>query len=272
MINNCMRKTRINYNQDGRVHLDCYIHEDSDELLPAIISLPGGAFGTLVYSDKEPTAMTFYTKGFHSFVLNYSVGEYCGYPHPLDEVSWAIMQIRRHAKEWHIDHNKIILMGFSAGSTVAGMSATQWNDVRICERIGARDVSEIMPTAAIIGYGACDITHTILDNPNIVNPGIWGKLVTDRTKQMDFVYYIDQDTKPMFIWHPYFDQYVPKENPIRLANALKKTGIPYELHMYSDGYHGMSVSYNAPHKNRKDSPHPDAEQWVSQCIDWLNHL
>lgn len=265
-------KQAIHYTEDGRVNLEVYLHSNPTEPLPAIISLPGGAFGFLADTDKEPTAMTFYEKGFQAFVLNYSVGQYSGYPAPLDEISWAIWQIRSHAEEWNIDPDRVVVMGFSAGVSVAGMSATQWDMPGLYERVGAPNAESIRPNAAVMGYGACDTSGTIVDNPNVVNPGVWGKIVTDRTPELDFLYYIDENTSPMFIWQPHNDRYVPHENSIMMAEALEKAGVKHELHMFNDGYHGMSVGYNAPGYDLEDSPHPDADSWVNLCVDWLNRL
>lgn len=262
----------INYTKDGRVSLEVYLHQLTDEPLPAIIILPGGAFGYLAEKEKTPVAMTFYEKGYHVFVLNYSVAEYSAYPAPLDEVSWAIWQLRSHAQEWRLDPDKIVLMGFSAGSSVAGMSATQWNMPEVHTRIGAPDAAAIRANAVVLGYGACDTSGTIVNNPDMKNPGIWGKIVTDKTAELDFLYYVNKDTVPMFIWQPKNDQYVPLENPIMLADALKKANVAYELHMFQDGKHGMSVGYNAPGLNLADSPQPDADRWVALCVQWLQQL
>ncbi|MCD8309307.1 MAG: alpha/beta hydrolase [Clostridia bacterium] len=265
-------KKIINRTQDGRVNMEVYVNESSAKLLPAIISLPGGAFTHLSDTDKEPTAMTFYRCGFQTFVLNYSVGKYSEYPAPLDDISWAILQIRKHSIEWRVNPDKIIVMGFSAGASVAGMSATQWNITGLSERVGAADAKEIRPDAAVIAYGACNTSETIVKNPNIERPGSWGKIVTDLTPELDWLNYVDKTTPPMFIWQPAYDKYVPKENQIMLANALKENGVKYELHMFKDGYHGMSVGYNAPGYTLTDSPHPDADRWVNLCIDWLNRV
>lgn len=216
--------------------------------------------------------MTFYERGFQAFVLNYSVGEYSGYPAPLDEVSWAIWQIRGHADQWGVDSHQVIVMGFSAGVSVAGMSATQWDTPGLCERVGAPDAESIRPDAAVMGYGACDTSGTIVDNPNVVNPGVWGKIVIDRTPELDYLYYVDEQTAPMFIWEPEHDQFVPKENQTMLAQALERAGVAHELHMFKDGYHGMSVGYNAPGCDLKDSPHPDADRWVELCVEWLDRI
>lgn len=262
----------INYTSDGRVTMETFIHSDTEKPLPAIVVLPGGAFGMLDYPEGEPVARTFYDRGFHTFVLNYSVGEYSEFPNPLTEVSWAIWEIRSHAEEWNVDPDAIALMGFSAGSGVAGMSATQWDMEGLYESVGAPDAESVRPNAAVIGYGAADNTNTILDNPEATNPGIWGKIVTDRTPELDFVNYIDADTSPMFIWHTIGDRYVPLENPLMLASAMQEQGLPYEIHIFHDGYHGMSVGNNAPGESLENSSHPSADMWVPLCVNWLNDL
>lgn len=268
---NMLRET-INYTKDGRVNMEIFVHQDASEPLPAIISLPAGAFGMLAYSDKEPRVLTFYEKNFHAFVLNYSVGKYSEFPNPLDEVSWAIWQIRSHAEEWNVDPDKIVVMGFSAGSSVAGMSATQWNTPGLYERVGAPDAESIRPNAAVIGYGAADITNTILDDPSVARPGNWGKIVTDRTPELDIVNYVDENTAPMFIWHCRGDWFVPLKNPLMLAEAMQEHDLAYELHIFSDGYHGMSVGNNGPGGDLEHSDHPNADMWVPLCVNWLNHI
>ena len=98
--------------------------------------LPGGAYAFLSDTEAEPVALTFLKEGFNTFVLRYSVGKFCTYPEILEEVSKAIWAVRSRAKEWHIDPDAIVLMGFSAGACIAGMSATQWNTPGLAARLG----------------------------------------------------------------------------------------------------------------------------------------
>jgi acetyl esterase/lipase len=266
-----LRKT-INYSTDCRVNMETFIHEEAGNPRPAIIVLPGGAYGWLSDTEKEPAALTFYERGFHTFILNYSVGVYSEYPNPLNEASWAIWEIRRTAKEWGINPDGIVLMGFSAGSGVAGISATQWNIPGLYEMVGAPDAGAVRPDAAVIGYGCADNTNTILDNPKVIKPANWGKIVTDRTPQLDFVNYVSPGTPPMFIWHNRYDKYVPTENPLMLAAALQKNDLPYELHIFQEGYHGMSVGNNNPGGNLENSEYPNVDMWVPMCVNWLNCL
>jgi len=116
----------INYTNDGRVNLQTYIPDIHEgPLMPVMIALPGGAWTHLSYTEGEMVALTFVKERYVSFVLNYSVGDYSQFPNPLVEICWAISYIRQHAKEWYIDPNKIVVAGFSAGASVASMSATQ---------------------------------------------------------------------------------------------------------------------------------------------------
>lgn len=129
MIN---KKIRLFENKE--VYLTTYIHDDIGTLgtekgRGAIIILPGGAFASLSAFEAEPVALTFMQKGFHAFVLEYTVGNDCRYPDVLIECSKAIQVIRDHAAEWKINPDKVTLMGFSAGACLAGVSATQWLDM-----------------------------------------------------------------------------------------------------------------------------------------------
>ncbi|HOJ93327.1 MAG TPA: alpha/beta hydrolase [Dictyoglomaceae bacterium] len=157
----------INFTPDGRVNMKTYILDKTMNgkplpNRPAIIILPGSAFTFLSETEGEPVALTFAREGFHTFVLNYSIGEYSAFPNPLDDVSRAIWEVRRNADEWGINRDQIVVMGFSAGACVAAMSATQWNTPGLAERLGVpRD--GIKPNATVIGYGA-SLLSTIFDN------------------------------------------------------------------------------------------------------------
>ncbi len=83
----------IHFTSDGRVNMRTYIYaEQGEEKRPAIIVLPGGAYGFLSDEEGEPVALTFFEKGFNTFVLSYSVGDDSVYPNPLDDVSRAVWE------------------------------------------------------------------------------------------------------------------------------------------------------------------------------------
>lgn len=237
---------------------------------PAIIILPGGAFTFLSETEGEPVALTFAREGFHTFVLNYSIGEDSAFPNPLDDVSKAIWEVRRNADEWGVHPDQIAVMGFSAGACVAAMSATQWNTPGLAERLGVPREG-IKPNAAVIAYGA-SLLSTIFDNPDedlIVPPP--GRITADRTPQLDVVNYVGPDTVPMFLWHTRWDRFVPAINPILLAEAMCKYKIPFEMHIFQNGEHGLSVCNELfdPTGERIDK---SVSLWVPLCAMWLKNL
>jgi len=82
---------------------------------------------------------------------------------------------------------------------------------------------------------------------------------------------VNKNTPPTFIWHTYNDTCVPVENSLLFAGAMKQIGIPFELHIFDQGVHGLSVCTKESGQNAKliDS---HVGEWVELCIQWLNRL
>jgi acetyl esterase/lipase len=215
-------------------------------------------------------ALTFAKEGFHTFVLNYSVGDYSAFPNPLDDVSKAIWEVRRNADVWGIEKDSIALMGFSAGACIAAMSATQWNTPGLADRIDAPE-DGIKPNAAVIGYGA-SLLSTIFDAQDddlIVPPP--GKISADRTPELDVVNYVGPHTAPLFFWHNRYDKFVPVINPILMAEAMTKYKLPFEMHIFQNGEHGMSVN-NMLSNPSGEGLDPSVSMWVPLCSQWLRSI
>lgn len=223
-----------------------YIHDKSGQgdfqipKRPAIIVMPGGAYAFLADTEGEPVALTFMKEGCNAFVLRYSVGDDCTYPKILEEISLAIWEVRSHAEEWSIDPDAIMMMGFSAGACLAAMSATQWNTPGLAERLGA-PAEGIKPNAAVIGYGCWHNTNTIQNDPKFYNPDA-AKIAKDCTPELDFINYTGPHMPPLFIWHNRYDRYVSAVNPLMIAGRCMELDLPFELHLFQGGSHGMSVS------------------------------
>ncbi|MHB9295908.1 putative Acetylxylan esterase [Pillotina sp. SPG140] len=270
-----MLNKTINFTMDGRVNMRTYILSSLFDnrpcpKRPAIIILPGGAFTFLSDREAEPVALTFAKEGFHTFVLNYSVGDYSAFPNPLDDVSKAIWEVRRNADLWGIEKDSIALMGFSAGACIAAMSATQWNTPGLADRIDAPE-DDIKPNAAVIGYGA-SLLSTIFDAQDedlIVPPP--GKISADRTPELDVVNYVGPHTAPLFFWHNRYDKLVPVINPILMAEAMTKYKLPFEMHIFQKGEHGMSVN-NMLSNPSGEGLDPSVSMWVPLCSQWLRSI
>ena len=267
------------YTDDHRVSLTTYIHSRSTQGefqmhgRPSVIIMPGGAYAFLSDTEAEPAALTFLKEGFNTFVLRYSVGNYCTFPEILEEVSWAIWTVRSRAEEWDCDPGAVVVMGFSAGACLAAMSATQWNTPGIAEKIGAPEEG-IRPDAAVIAYAPWDNTNTIQKDPEFYNPDC-AAIALDCTPQLDFINYTGPHMPPLFIWHNRFDKYVPAVNPVMIAGRMIELGLPFELHIFQGGQHGMSVcsdlsSYSEEGKQLNDD-NPNVRMWVPMCANWIRN-
>ncbi len=266
----------INYTQDGRVNLKTYIpdvleHGFQLKKRPAIIIMPGGAWGMLSDSEGEPVALTFMKEGFCAFVLNYSIGDYSVYPNPLDEISWAIWEVRKNADSWGIDSEAIVVMGFSAGAGVAAFGATQWNTPGLCERLDIPEGGN-RPNAAVLAYGAASSTDIVAD-PEQYRPDFLGKIAKDLTPELDVVNYVGKHTPPLFIWHTRYDKYVPSDHPLRMALAMDALDLPYEVHVFQKGSHGISVSNDlAMYQAEAGIRSKNTDMWVELCKNWIYDL
>lgn len=274
MIN---KKIRLFENKE--VYLTTYIHDDIGTLgtekgRGAIIILPGGAFASLSAFEAEPVALTFMQKGFHTFVLEYTVGDDCRYPDVLIECSKAIQVIRDHAAEWKINSDKVTLMGFSAGACLAGVSATQWNDPEIAEALGV-EPTYIRPDAAVIAYGCWDNSGTIWNDPEFVNPGA-SQFPKSCPPQLDMIHYVGRHVCPLFIWHNQNDKFVPVRNALMITEKMCELKIPVELHLYTGGEHGMSVAnelaFRDEESRKLNMDNPNVSLWVEMAANWLKSL
>lgn len=119
--------------------LDCEITLGQEKNRPAVLVCPGGGYVYCSPREAEPVALSYAARGFHAFVLRYSVSKDAAGFTPLEEVDWAIGHIREHAAQWHIDPEKIAVCGFSAGGHLALASGV---------------LAKNRPNAMILGYPA----------------------------------------------------------------------------------------------------------------------
>ncbi|MBQ8588724.1 MAG: alpha/beta hydrolase [Clostridia bacterium] len=248
--------------------LTAYIIDDCTELKkskkkPAVLICPGGGYSGCSIREGEPVALQYMAAGYHAFVLNYATAPHNYYPEPFKNVSDAIVLIRDHADEWHLDSNKIAVAGFSAGGHLAATLATLWNTEPM-----KTDDRNNRPDAAILCY------PVISSDDTIAHKGSFDNLCRDDIalrKSLSLETRVTADTPPCFLWHTFDDDTVPVENSLRFATALKKAGVSCEMHIFPSGVHGLSVS------NIDTAPIPEcinkrAADWIELSVKWLNDL
>ena len=259
------------YDHDDSVTLTSYIHNDAPELnmkpRPAVIVLPGGGLSFLSEREAEPVALSFLARGCNAFVLRYSVGELGHYPLPLLDASLAVVHVRRHAQEYHIDQRRIFVAGFSAGGYVAAMLGVRWHEDFIHDELDIA-YGENRPDGMILCYPvitAGQYTHRGTIDVSIGADADDDELVTHSLENL-----VTEKTPPAFLWHTANDGAVPVENSLLFASALSENNIPFELHVYPQGPHGLSLATRETSCGNSGLENSRIAEWVDLAAAWIN--
>lgn len=227
---------------------------------PAVVIFPGGGYTHLaVNHEGRQFADWFASRGIRAFVLSYRLSSK-GYllPVPLIDARRAIQIVRARASEYHIDPNRIVVIGFSAGGHLAALSGTQPvpgnpDAADPIERVSSR------PDYLILGYpwiGAISSDTSHLSYCKLYN-------VMDTCEALRTAYspdlFVSKNTPPTFIFHTFTDQTVSVEQAMRFYEALIKAGVPSEMHVFAKGPHGVGLG-------GKD---PVLSQWPALMENWL---
>ncbi len=269
-----MTLEKIYLTEDKRVTLTAYIQECSKEIAisgfrPSVLVCPGGGYCFTSDREAEPIALAYLAKGFNAFVLRYSVGEYASYPTPLVELSKAMKIIRNNAEKWYCDPDRIAVCGFSAGGHLVATLGTLWNDEYIQKESGCTN-GENKPNALILGYPV--ITSGIYSHAGSINMLLQKDLNNEELKnKLSCEKNVGIHTPPTFIFHTFTDNAVPVENALLFSSALAKANVPFELHIFQDGAHGLALSNHCTYVV-PDNLNEDAEKWMELSISWLWNL
>ena len=213
------------------------------EVGSAVIVLPGGGY-THVVMEKEGAvpAKWLAAHGIPAFVLQYRLAPAYRYPSPMLDASRAVRYVRSHASEFGIDPKKIGVWGFSAGGHLAGYLATA-PDIRDkknpdpIERVGAH------PDFSIFCYARLSMESTVPRSGNLES--LLGEKPTQEMLDMvSMVRHVTKDTSPAFIYSTTADQTVHSMNATAYYDALKRAGVPVELHIFELGAHGTGMGQN----------------------------
>lgn len=224
----------------------------------AVIVFPGGGYGMRAEHEGDAIAKWLNSIGITAFVVDYRVAPY-KHPAEISDAVRAVRWVRHNAGRYGIDKNKIAVMGFSAGAHLAGSVSVHY-DKKMYEPSDEIDKESCRPDASILCYPVIDMFEYRHD-------GSRQNLIGERALHADKEFMslhknVTAGTPQAFLWHTAADQAVPVENSIMYAAALSRVQVPFELHIYPYGSHGLGLAPNEPH----------VAQWKNALENWLDML
>lgn len=231
----------------------------------SVLICPGGGYEFCSFREAEPIATAFNAMGYNAFVLNYSVAPVT-YPQALLELAASVSLIRSKADYFHADKNGIIVCGFSAGAHLAASLGVFWHENFISEILGDESIS-FKPNAMILGYPV--ITSGKFAHTGSLDCLLGNNADKKLLDKMSLELQVSNETPPAFIWHTFEDGCVPVENSLLLAGALRKNKVPFELHIFPNGGHGLSLCNEITAQGEGHINHHCAN-WMPLCKEWIN--
>ena len=207
----------------------------------AVIVMPGGGYTHLaIEKEGGEEARWLNAHGVTAFVLVYRLGPRYHFPSPMLDGARAVRYVRSHAAEFDVAKDKIGLWGFSAGGHLASYLATVHDN----GAAGALDPIERVsdrPDFAILSYGRFSMDDTIPRKTNM--EGLLGDHPTQAMMDaVSVVKLVTKNTPPCFIFSTTGDQTVNSMNATAFYDALKREGVPVELHIFEHGGHGVGMA------------------------------
>lgn len=230
----------------------------------SIVILPGGGYSFTSDREAEPVAMQFVAQGYNVFVLRYSVSPE-RYPEALLEAAATFALVRRRAAEWSADPDRIAILGFSAGGHLAASLGVFWKEPFLAQTLGLES-DQFRPNAMILGY-------PVITSGEYAHRGSFEELLglsaqPELVEKMSLENQVNDSTPPTFLWHTFEDQSVPVENSLFFVSALRRHKIPFELHIFPYGSHGLSLCNEQTSTGDGQINRHDAV-WMDLCLDWL---
>ncbi len=206
-----------------------------------MLVVPGGGYAMVSPMEGEIVAKKFFEEGYQAFVLTYTTNMFRIAPlekQPLRDISRAVRCIRSKAEELRVQSDRIACCGFSAGAHLVGSLAVHYGDLVLAEE-PCLEVSN-RPDAILLCYPVITSgekahreSFELLFGKDVSKESLaWASLENHLTA----------DTPPAFLWQTMTDELVPVENSILYAKACRAAGVPCELHLFMEGWHGMSLA------------------------------
>ena len=228
------------------------------KLCGAILVFPGGGYANRADHEGEPIAQWLNQIGLSAFVVHYRTAP-VKHPYPLMDAKRAIRLVRYYAAEWNLDPERIGVLGFSAGGHLVSTACTHFDygdpeSEDPIERISSR------PDASVLCY-------PVISMGEYRHHGSMANLIGEEPdeslrKSLCSERMVNEQTPPAFLWHTADDGAVPVENSLMYASALSRNKVPFELHVFPHGRHGLGLAEGEA----------GSSQWTALCAEWLREI
>lgn len=258
----------------GDVDVTVYAPDNSPEIdpartRPAVILCPGGGYHFRSDREAEPVALQLLAADCAVFLLHYAVAP-ARYPLALTQLAAAVAHVRAHGAAYHVQPDKVAVMGFSAGGHLAASLGVRWQEPWLAERLGV-PAGALRPDGMILCY-------PVITGGSKTHQGSMENLTGSRDKAaweaQSLEKLVSAQTPQAFLWHTFDDGSVPVENSLCFAAALREYGVTTELHIYPHGCHGLSLAdeQSCNPVQRPELVQPDIQNWFSLATQWLKAL
>lgn len=227
-----------------------------------VVVCPGGGYGRLAEHEGRPVAEWLNAVGVTAFVLKYRLGPRYKHPSMLQDAARAVRTVRARAAEWGLDPARVGILGFSAGGHLAATAGTHFDAGRPDAADPIEKVSS-RPDLLILIYPVITMREKSHagSRRNLLGENPTPELVALLSNEER----VTKETPPAFVVHTVNDAGVPVENSLMFVSALRRAGVPFELHLYERGPHGFGLG-----TARGNQPaDPVLMTWPAHAADWL---
>lgn len=223
----------------------------------AVLICPGGSYSRRSPNEKQSVVDWFIARGVTAVIVEYRVGPVNRYPAPLLDVAEAVRVVRGHAPAWGLREDRIGIIGFSAGGHAAA-SACVHIDPPELQSCTARPGVTSRPDFMVLAYPVITMDGRFThggSRSNLLGPDP----APDVARHASCDLHVSERTPPGLLVHAAGDAAVPCENSLLMATAMRRHGVPVELHLYDRPGHGFSM----------EPGDPVLRSWPARMEDWM---